>query len=342
MKKKIQNNIFFLIFLITISFSKEKDPLIDEFKAFMKKYNKHYSSESEFENRLETYRKNKYRISSLNENSKGVKYKINEFADMTEEEFIDKNLNMKMNEELVSLKEKISKIPEIDISEEELPENFDWTEKGLKTKIKRQGDCGGCWAFSTNSLLEAKYKNITNKTISLSEQELIDCSTTNNGCKGGAMEKSFKYLMTTGVGLEKHYKFEERDELPCRRKDENAVVKVKNFQFISDKEVEMKKALIKYGPLAGAVNSYPLMFYSEGIYEPSFSWFCPPMINHAIVIVGYGEENGKKFWKVQNSWGDDWGENGYFRLIRGTGACGINVYTLTAEAEVIKVVEEDQ
>ena len=156
------------------------------------------------------------------------------------------------------------------------------------------------------------------------------------------MEKSFKYLMTTGVGLEKHYKFEERDELPCKRKNENAVVKVKNFQFISDKEVEMKKALIKYGPLAGAVNSYPLMFYSNGIYQPSFSWFCPPMINHAIVIVGYGVENGVKFWKIKNSWGDDWGENGYFRLIRGTGACGINVYTLTAEAEVIKVVEEDQ
>ena len=100
----------------------------------------------------------------------------------------------------------------------------------------------------------------------------------------------------------------------------------------------MKRVLYKYGPLAGAINGILMAFYDEGIYEPWFSGLCPDNINHAIVIVGYGvdKESGKKFWRIKNSWGPNWGEQGYFRLLRGEGVCGINRYTLIADIEKLK------
>ena len=333
MNKKI-----FIITLITLfSFSNSIYESMEEFNSLIKKYKKHYSSESEYKKRYEIYKENKKKIQTQNKNSKNTKYTLNEFFDITEEEFSQKYTSkIPMDKKFLSTIKKA----EIKLEPNEIiPEEYDWS-KIIPQNIKKQGECGGCWAFSTTSILESKYYNLTKKKVILSEQELIDCSKTNNGCQGGAMEKSFKYLLETGVCLEKNYPYEERDELECRKKEENDIVKVKSFQFISEKEEEMKIALYKFGPLAGAINSYPLMFYSNGIYQPSFSWFCPPMINHAIVIVGYGVENGVKYWKVKNSWGSDWGEDGYFRLVRGEEACGINVYTLTAEAEIIKEVDE--
>ncbi len=124
----------------------------------------------------------------------------------------------------------------------------------------------------------------------------------------------------------------------CTYDEEKGVAKVKNWAFIPKDEEDMKKALFKYGPLAGAINAWTLAFYDGGIYEPWFSILCPATINHAIVIVGYGvdKETGKKFWKIKNSWGPEWGEEGYFRLLRGEGTCGIDQYTLIAEVEKVK------
>ena len=187
MNKKI-----FIITLITLlSLSNSINESMEEFKSLIKKYKKHYSTESEYKKRYEIYKENKKKIQTQNQNSKSTKYTLNEFFDITEEEF-----KQKYTSKIPMDTKFLSKIKKAEIKlepNEEIPEEYDWS-KIIPQNIKKQGECGGCWAFSTTSILESKYYNITKKKIILSEQELIDCSKTNNGCSGGAMEKSFKYL----------------------------------------------------------------------------------------------------------------------------------------------------
>ena len=76
------------------------------------------------------------------------------------------------------------------------------------------------------------------------------------------------------------------------------------------------------------MNAETLSHYKSGIYDPSF---CDPEdLDHAVLIVGYGIDNGTEYWTVKNSWGQDWGENGYFRILRGVGECGINTAVTTS------------
>ena len=222
--------------------------------------------------------------------------------------------------------------------EEELPENFDWElDRGIKTKIKEQKDCGACYSFAAVGLIQSQYLMKYGENISFSEQQIIDCDEYNNKCLGGNMKKAFNYLKKNGLMTEEDYPYR-NDDGECEYDKNKTLVKVKTFAFIPNDEEEMKKVLYKYGPIAGAVNGIMCMYYDEGIYEPAYEDACSNVVNHAVLIVGYGvnKETGKKFWRIKNSMGQDWGEEGYFRIIRGEGICGINRYTLMADIEKLK------
>jgi cathepsin F len=141
--------------------------------------------------------------------------------------------------------------------------------------------------------------------------------------------------------LEKEYPFELENikgkmVYNCRYNEKNTYVKVKRYEIISKDEEDMKKILYEKGPLSASINSNILMFYVSGIYDPYLNFLCKSGVNHAVVIVGYGVENGIKYWIAKNSWGQNWGEKGYFKIKRGEGLCGINYYTLYAEIEDIE------
>lgn len=109
---------------------------------------------------------------------------------------------------------------------------------------------------------------------------------------------------------------------------------VTDYKFINDDEEDIKMALLKYGPIAVGMNANNLQFYKSGIHDPKvcMGW----RMNHAVLIVGYGiDENGTKYWTVRNSWGIDWGEEGYFRIVRGKGKCGIHLYPTVPIAHYI-------
>ena len=200
--------------------------------------------------------------------------------------------------------------------------------------MKEQKDCGACYSFATVGLIQSQYLMKYGENISFSEQQIIDCDELNNKCLGGNMKKAFTYLKTNGLMKEEDYPYR-NGEGQCDYDKNKTLVKVKTFSFIPNDEEEMKKILYKYGPLAGAINGIMSFYYDEGIYEPINDDICPNVLNHAILIVGYGvdKETGKKFWRIKNSLGQDWGEDGYFRLLRGKGICGINKYTLIADIE---------
>ena len=334
--------IYIFLGLFIFSFQKvEQDEKFQEFIEYTKKYNKNYSSPEEFQSRFQIWKKNYNQIKRNNPTSFlskgkniGAKFGINQFSDMTEEEFKSKYLTFDpdMYRDLAPLT-----TIDLDLDDVEPPESFDWElDKGIKSEVKHQRDCGGCWAFATTSTLEAQYQILTGKNILFSEQQLIDCDENNLKCNGGNMKKAFLYLQDHGLMKSQDYPFK-NGEGECKYDEKKTVIKVKEFSFIPKDEEEMKKALYKYGPLAGAVNGIMMASYENGIYEPYPSYICPDSVNHAVVIVGYGvdKETNKKFWRIKSSWGPEWGENGYFRLIRGEEACGIKRYTLLPFIEEI-------
>ena len=330
---------YFILCIFCFSFQKaEQDEKFQEFIEYIKKYNKNYLSIQEFQSRFKIWKKNYNQIKRNNPisgNNSGAKFSLNEFSDMTEGEFASKYLTLdpEMYRDLAVLSSE-----DLGLNDVEAPEEFDWeNDKGIKTEVKHQMDCGGCWAFATTAVIESQFLIKYGKNITLSEQQLIDCDENNLKCEGGNMRKAFLYLQEHGLMRSEDYPFI-NGEGECKYDENKAIIKVKEFSFVPKDEEEMKKALYKYGPLAGAINAMVMAFYEKGVYEPWISSLCPDSINHAVVIVGYGidKETNKKFWRVKNSWGPKWGENGYFRIIRGEGICGIKRYNLIVEIEKIE------
>ena len=353
--------IFYILLLFSYisSIVLEQDDKLQEFLDFTKKYNKEYPTKEEFQKRFEIWKQNYQKIQLLNKTPNifpfspiytssnadiknifsripSTHYGINKFSDLTTIEFADKYLTYspQYTKDLPTITKEELNLNE----EEEIPENFDWElDRGIKTKMKEQKDCGACYSFATVGLIQSQYLMKYGENISFSEQQIIDCDEYNNKCLGGNMKKAFTYLKKNGLMKEEDYPYR-NGAGHCDYDKNKTLVKVKTFSFIPNDEEEMKKILYKYGPLAGAINGIMSFYYDEGIYEPEVDDICPNVLNHAILIVGYGvdKETGKKFWRIKNTLGQDWGEDGYFRLLRGKGICGINKYTLIADIEKLE------
>lgn len=323
-------NKFVIIGLIAVAvslseqFNEDKLAFI-QFQDFIKKYDRHYSSIQEYMDRFNVFKKN---IQSLKPNSNYVKG-ITQFADMTPSEFRKTYLNLNISILNTIKFEKAEPIRLIDS-----PENFNWVDEGVVGAVKNQGSCGSCFAFSTVGNLEGLYAIKNNKSLIFSEQELVDCDTNDHGCNGGLMENAFQWIKNNGgLVLSENYPYKGKKGV-CADKELEKVVKIRGFKkFLSQNEEDIKNYLIKTGPLAIALNANPLQFYESGILDLNSSECHPRGLNHAVVLVGYGVENNVDYWIVRNSWGGGWGEDGYFRIIRGKGTCGINSYIITGILE---------
>ncbi|GFY82422.1 aleurain-like protease [Actinidia rufa] len=167
----------------------------------------------------------------------------------------------------------------------------DWRVSGIVSPVKDQGHCGSCWTFSTTGALEAAYKQAFGKGISLSEQQLVDCAGAFNnfGCSGGLPSQAFEYIKYNG-GLDTE------ESIPLHwQKCERGISEV--------------------------VNGFRL--YKEGVYTSDTCGRTPMDVNHAVLAVGYGVENGVPYWLIKNSWGADWGDSGYFKMEMGKNMCGV-------------------
>ena len=173
-----------------------------------------------------------------------------------------------------------------------------------------------------------------------SEQMIIDCDTSDSGCNGGLMQYTFTWLKSNGIMLEEDYPYTGVKGKCKSDKSKYIDMKVTGYKKLGSSsstwscvdEDEIKEFLYETGPLSIALNAELLQNYSSGIIDVPSSQ-CPSSgINHAVLLVGYGYDStvGLNYWLVKNSWGKDWGESGYFRIRRGSGACGINCYITTA------------
>merc|ERR1712187_770208 len=214
-----------------------------------------------------------------------------------------------------------------------LPDNFDWVEKGAVNPVKNQAQCGSCWAFATVANIEGAGFVDNKKLLSLSEQELVDCDkkTGDQGCQGGLPANAYNDMIQNKFGLEQEtaYPYTAADGT-CKASASLEKAFIGGFVKISTDEDQIAAALMQYGPLSIGINAGPMQFYAGGIAHPWKIVCNPQKLDHGVAIVGFGTESGTKYWVIRNSWGPTWGEKGYYRIVRGTGACGLNTMVASA------------
>lgn len=246
---------------------------------------------------------------------------INKFADLTSEEF--RVMYNRFN--ATNMKPIAGSVYEK--SGLKAPESVDWRDQGYVTPVKNQAQCGSCWAFSTVASLEGQHFKASGKLVSLSEQNLVDCSTKegNQGCNGGLMDQAFTYIKNNGgIDTEESYPYEGRDG-KCRFNKDNVGATVTGFVDIkSGSEEDLTDALATVGPISVAIDASHIGFqlYKSGVYNQLFC--SSSRLDHGVTAVGYGVEDGKDYYIVKNSWGEVWGMKGYILMSRNKkNQCGI-------------------
>ena len=316
-------NFFHVIFLRLLHGS-----VWDQFMNFQKTYNKTYTPD-EIIQRFTIFLTNTHMIEKHNKGTSSFNMGINAFSDLTATEFKEKYVGK------TYLYESPSSYGCLTLNFTYMPdeyETFDWRNYGVVGPVRNQGQCGSCWAFATTANAESVWAINTGKLYDLSEQYLVDCATgkgyLNMGCQGGNMDSAFKYMIENKQCDEVNYPYvsgvTEHKGL-CHTCDE--ITKFSSCYNIESKnQLAIKNAILSNPVVIGIeADTYYFQSYTSGIID---GVWCGDDIDHAVEIVGFGVDNGTKYWSVRNSWGDQWGENGYFRILRtdsmdDAGVCGL-------------------
>lgn len=291
------------------------------FESWQTKFGKSYKCPAEKFYRLAVFYKNFKDVEAHNNSNSSFTRELNMFADMTQEEFSTKMLGYRFSDRVRN------EVPMVENILEQ-PASIDWRVKGAVTPIKDQGQCGSCWAFSAIGAMEGMWFQAKGSLISLSEQQLVDCSTAqgNHGCNGGLMDYAFTYIKTAGVQLESTYPYTAQDGR-CKGPGTPAAT-CSSYTDIAKSEAALAAASAAR-VVSVAVDAQRWSSYSRGVMTHNQ---CGTQLDHGVTLVGYGSvsegNDAKNFWIVKNSWGTRWGESGYIRLERGItasskGTCGI-------------------
>ncbi|KAG6774667.1 hypothetical protein POTOM_022029 [Populus tomentosa] len=318
--------IFALALLISVlSPSTSSSDISQLFETWCKEHGKSYTSQEERSHRLKVFEDNYVFVTK--HNSKGnssYTLALNAFADLTHHEFKTSRLGLSaapLNPAHRNL--------EITGVVGDIPASIDWRNKGAVTSVKDQGSCGACWSFSATGAIEGINKIVTGSLVSLSEQELIECDKSyNDGCGGGLMDYAFQFVMNNhGIDTEEDYPYRARDGTCNKDRMKRRVVTIDKYVDVPENNEKQLLQAVAVQPVSVGIcgSERAFQMYSKGI----FTGPCSTTLDHAVLIVGYGSENGVDYWIVKNSWGTGWGMRGYMHMQRNSGnsqgVCGINM-----------------
>ncbi|XP_045873395.1 cathepsin W [Meles meles] len=335
---------------------KDLDPnslkLKQVFELFQAQYNRSYSNPKEYARRLEIFAHNLAQAQKMEAEDLGTaEFGMTPFSDLTEEEFEQLHGHQKITPgETPGVGRKVGSEVVVD----SVSPSCDWRKlKGVKSPIKQQGNCNCCWAMAAAGNIEALWSIRYNRSVQVSVQELLDCNRCGDGCKGGFVWDAFvTVLNNSGLASEKDYPF--RGNLKrhkCLASNYKKVAWIQDFIMLQNNEQTMAEYLAAHGPITVTINMKLLQQYKKGVIKAIPATCDPYLVDHSVLLVGFGKTKSTErrrakgghsrthphrpipYWILKNSWGAEWGEEGYFRLHRGSNTCGITKYPFTARVD---------
>ncbi|XP_063241721.1 cathepsin L-like [Bacillus rossius redtenbacheri] len=314
------------------------DLIMEEWNTFKLEHQKEYENAVEEKFRMKIFMENRKKIAKHNSHfEKGeVKYKLgmNKYSDLLPHEFVATlngfNRTARTSPSgavgLGAVRPRGAKF--VSPANVKLADSVDWREQGAVTPVKDQGHCGSCWSFSTTGSLEGQHFRQEGYLVSLSEQNLIDCSTKygNEGCNGGMMDFAFQYIRDNrGIDTERYYPYKAHDDKCHFNPRAIGAEDVGYVDIPTGDEDKLKEAVATVGPISIAIDASRDTFqlYRTGVYyDPECS---SEELDHGVLVVGYGtDEEGQDYWIVKNSWGPTWGDQGYIYMARNrNNSCGV-------------------
>jgi cathepsin F len=298
-----------------------------QFTAFMRKFNKNYASNGEMQVRYDNFKASLQRIAAGNARSKGSPlYGITKFSDLSSEEFRAKML---MKDPIKQHEERKSGVEVLKpkIAAADLPTTFDWRTLGKVTAVKNQEQCGSCWAFSATENIESVWLvagKANNNTLNLAPQQIVDCDNSDGGCDGGNPPTAYDYVIKAGgLDTEASYPYTAEDG-QCAFKSNAIGAKISNWKYATEwySETTLQQNLVSWAPLSICLDASAWQDYVSGVMTWTECAYVN-LLDHCVQLVGYNSAASTPYWMVRNSWGTDWGINGYIWLQMGEDTCGL-------------------